>query len=249
MAKALATPTSDLTAQQVEDIEAIVNRTNPYTGLKYRDDPAIFSWELANEPRRYPNEWIDETAAYIKSLDPNHLVTTGSEGTPPWEGQSFRETHNGPDIDYATIHIWPQNWGWYDPSNPSSYPAAEAGARDYFRDHVAEAAMLGKPLVLEEFGLARDWEPLHDIYDPGSPTTYRDRFYVAMFEEVYASASSGGSAAGDNLWVWAGQARPGDDWVGDPPHETPGWYSVYDTDASTLAVISAHAEQMARVRE
>jgi mannan endo-1,4-beta-mannosidase len=230
-------------------IEAIVNRTNPYTGLKYRDDPAIFSWELANEPRRYPDEWIDETAAYIKSLDPNHLVTTGSEGTPPWERQSFRETHNGPDIDYTTIHIWPQNWGWYDPSNPSSYLAAEARARDYFQDHAADAAALGKPLVLEEFGLARDWEPLHDIYDPDSPTTYRDRFYVAMFDEVYASASSGGPAAGDNFWAWAGQARSGDDWMGDPPHETPGWYSVYDTDVATLAVISTHAEQMARVRE
>jgi mannan endo-1,4-beta-mannosidase len=230
-------------------IETIVNRTNPYTGLRYRDDPAVFSWELANEPRRYPDEWIDETAAYIKSLDPNHLVTTGSEGTPPWEDQSFRETHNGPDIDYATVHIWPQNWGWYDPSNPSSYPAAEAQARDYFQDHAADAAALGKPLVLEEFGLARDWEPLHDIYDPGSPTTYRDRFYAAMFEEVYASASSGGPAAGDNFWAWAGQARPGDDWVGDPPHEAPGWYSVYDIDASTLVVISAHAEQMAGVRE
>ncbi len=232
-----------------DHIETIVNRTNPYTGLKYRDDPAIFSWELANEPRRYPGEWIDETAAYIKTLDPNHLVTTGSEGTPPWERQSFRETHNGPDIDYATIHIWPQNWGWYDPGNPSSYLAAEAKARDYFGDHAADAAALGKPLVLEEFGLARDWEPLHDIYDPNSPMTYRDRFYAAMFEEVYASASSGGPAAGDNFWAWAGQARSGGDWMGDPPHETPGWYSVYDADVATLAVISTHAEQMARVRE
>jgi mannan endo-1,4-beta-mannosidase len=232
-----------------DHIETMVNHTNPYSGLKYRDDPTIFSWELANEPRRYPDGWIDETAAYIKSLDSNHLVTTGSEGTPPGERQDFSETHNSSDIDYATIHIWPGNWGWYNPMNPSTHLAAEANARSYFQNHATEAAALSKPLVLEEFGLARDWEPRHDIYNPDSPTTYRDLFYTAMFEEVYTSISRGGSAAGDNFWAWSGQARPGDAWVGDPPHETPGWYSVYDTDESTLAIISAHAEEMARWQE
>ena len=225
-------------------IKTMINHVNPYTGQKYRDTPAIFAWELANEPRRYPDEWIDDTAAFIKSLDPDHLVTTGSEGTPPGEPQDFLETHNGPDIDYATIHIWPQNWGWYDPKRPASYAGAEASARSYFTQHAAAAAELGKPLVLEEFGLARDWEPVHDIYQPDSPTTYRDLFYAAMFKEVYTSLSTGGEAAGDNFWAWAGQSRPGDDWLGDPPHETPGWYSVYDTDRSTLAIIVAHAKEM-----
>jgi mannan endo-1,4-beta-mannosidase len=128
--------------------------------------------------------------------------------------------------------------------NPSTYAAAEARARRYLQNHATDAAALGKPLVLEEFGLARDWEPLHDIYNPDSPTTCRDRFYTAMFEEVYTSMSTGGPAAGDNFWAWSGQARPGDDWVGDPPHETPGWYSVYDTDESTKAIISAHAKEI-----
>jgi len=27
--------------------QMLVSRTNPYTGLKYRDDPAVFSWEMA----------------------------------------------------------------------------------------------------------------------------------------------------------------------------------------------------------
>ncbi len=75
-----------------DHIQTIINHTNPYTGLKYRDDPAIFSWELANEPRRYPLDWINDTAAYIKSLDPNHMVTTGSEGTP-----ARRESELHPD--------------------------------------------------------------------------------------------------------------------------------------------------------
>lgn len=228
-----------------QHIAMLVDHTNPYTGLKYRDDPAIFAWELANEPRRYPQKWIDETAAYIKSLDPNHMVTTGSEGSPPGEKQNFRQAHAGPGIDYATIHIWPENWGWYDSQSPNSYIVAEAYALAYLKNHASDAAMLGKPMVLEEFGLARDWEPLHDIYNSESPSTYRDRFYAAMYKEVIASISSGGPVAGDNFWAWAGSARPGDAWVGDPPHETPGWYSVYNADASTLAVISAHAKEIA----
>jgi mannan endo-1,4-beta-mannosidase len=231
-----------------EHIAAIVERANPYSGLTYRDDPAIFSWELANEPRRYPQSWIDDTAAYIKSLDPNHLVTTGSEGAPPGERQDFIATHDGADVDYATIHIWPQNWGWYDPRDPSSYETAEARAIIYFQTAARDAVLLGKPLVLEEFGLARDWEPLHDIYDPDSPTTCRDRFYAAMFDQVYASILAGGAAAGDNFWAWSGRSRPGSPWVGDPPHETPGWYSVYEADESTLAAIAAHAEELARFR-
>jgi mannan endo-1,4-beta-mannosidase len=112
-----------------------------------------------------------------------------------------------------------------------------------------EATTLGKPLVLEEFGLARDWETLQDIYNPNSPTTYRDRFYTAMFDQVYSAISIGEPAAGANFWAWAGQARPGYAWIGDPPHETPGWYSVYNTDTSTLAIISEYAEKMARLEK
>lgn len=230
-----------------DHIEMIINHTNPYTGLKCRDDPTIFAWELANEPRRYPYSWIDETAVYIKSLDPNHLVTTGSEGTPPGEHQDFQRTHDGSDIDYATIHIWPQNWGWYDPNNLTTYERAEQNAREYLRKHTFEMAVLNKPLVLEEFGLARDWEPIQDIYDPESTTLYRDRFYQAMFDEVYALITKGGPLAGDNFWAWGGASRPGDDWLGDPPHETPGWYSVYDKDQSTIAIISSHAMNLARI--
>ncbi|HLO14607.1 MAG TPA: beta-mannosidase, partial [Anaerolineales bacterium] len=187
-----------------DHIKMIINHTNPYTRLKYRDDPAIFSWELANEPRRYPYSWIDETAAYIKSLDPNHLVTTGSEGTPPGEKQDFQRTHDSPNIDYATIHIWPQNWGWYDPKNPATYKQTEQNALAYLRKHVFDMAVLKKPLVLEEFGLARDWEPVHDIYNPQSSTMYRDRFYKAMFNEVHNLIQKGGHMAGDNFWAWAG---------------------------------------------
>jgi mannan endo-1,4-beta-mannosidase len=33
----------------------------------------------------------------------------------------------------------------------------------------------------------------------------------------------------------------GDDFIGDPPHEPQGWYSVYDKDNSTLEIIKKYA--------
>ena len=240
-------------------INFIVNHINPYTGLAYKDDPTIMAWELANEPRGCYNTtnfniWIDDTAAYIKSLDSNHLVTTGTEGETPWpssSGLDFVANHNGPNIDYATCHIWPQNWGWFNPSNPSTYTSAETQAINYLRRHATMAAVsLNKPLVLEEFGLARD----SGSYDPSSATTYRDLFYDAMFGEVYSSVVDGNAAVGANFWAWAGEGRPlvpygslwspGDPWIGDPPHENQGWYSVYDSDASTINIVSAYSDDM-----
>jgi mannan endo-1,4-beta-mannosidase len=223
-------------------IETLITRTNSYTGKAYRYDPTIFSWELANEPRRYPYDWINSTAAYIKSLDPNHLVTTGSEGTPPGETLDFKTTHASPNIDYVTIHIWPQNWGWYDPDQPATYSSAEQRAVQYLDQHAKIAVAIKKPLVLEEFGLARDGGG--DIYNLSTPTITRERYYQALYNEVEALISRGSLVGGDNFWAWAGSARPGNPWVGDPPHESPGWYSVYDTDYDTQAVIRKHASQM-----
>lgn len=61
-------------------IKAVVSR--------YKTSSAIFAWELANEPRcpscttDVISNWVAKTAAYIKSLDSNHMVTTG-EGLHP----------------------------------------------------------------------------------------------------------------------------------------------------------------------
>jgi mannan endo-1,4-beta-mannosidase len=83
-------------------VRAVVGRRNTVTGRLYRDDPAILSWQLANEPRPGGSDeagrkhmkaylaWIDGTARLIKSIDPNHMVSTGSEGT------SGRRTGAGP---------------------------------------------------------------------------------------------------------------------------------------------------------
>ena len=57
--------------------------------------------------------------------------------------------------------------------------------------------------------------------------------------------------AGVAVWAWGGEGRPkqremarGDAWIGDPPHEPQGWYSVYDADAATIAALAECARVM-----
>ncbi|HET8749692.1 MAG TPA: mannanase [Sphingomicrobium sp.] len=247
-------------------VRAVVTRRNTISGLRYSDDPAIQSWQLANEPR--PGEtpeivarhmpaylaWIDGTAKYIKSLDPNHMVSTGSEGTQgcATSDSCARDAHASPAIDYMTAHIWPQNWSWADPKDlPGTWPTVEKNTRDYFARQAAIAAALGKPIVVEEFGFPRD----NGSFDPGTPTTYKDRFYSLIYELAEESMRAGGPVAGTHFWAWSGEGRAqhpdhrfqdGDtNYVGDPPHEPQGWYGVFDVDASTQAVIRSHAAAVA----
>ena len=236
-------------------VERLLLRYNPYSQLVYKDDPTIMAWEIANEARgilkkKAYRRFLLQTARLIKSLDVKHLVTTGSEGkTPsPWAGNRFEKDHLSEFIDYTTAHIWVQNWGWYDPEKADkSLDEALIKAKKYLSEHVAMAEKLGKPLVLEEFGISRD----RDSHHPQSGTGYRDRFYEEMFEEVANYIRQGSALAGSNFWAWGGEGRPrvpkavwkpGDDFIGDPPHEYQGWYSVYERDSSTLKVIQRHVE-------
>lgn len=239
-----------------EHLRKIVGRTNSLTGIAYRDDPTIMSWQLANEPRGIfrPHafrRWIRHVARLIKSLDTNHLISVGSEGnTAGPTGNHFRKDHASNLIDYTTIHIWIQNWGWYDPErHAETYPHALAKATQYIDRHLVKAVAMNKPMVLEEFGIARDGAD----YAPTAATTQRDQYYGDIFAHVFSLAKSGTAMAGCNFWAWGGEGRPhepaaiwkrGDDLIGDPPHEHQGWYSVYDGDDSTLEVIKRYAERM-----
>jgi mannan endo-1,4-beta-mannosidase len=66
--------------QLIEDFKRtvafVLGRTNTITGVPYREDKAILCWETGNELMG-PQAWTHEIAAYIKSLDPNHLVMDG----------------------------------------------------------------------------------------------------------------------------------------------------------------------------
>lgn len=256
---------------------AVLTRVNRVSGLPYASDPTIMAWQLANEPRPMRQvaayrAWLDATTALVREHAPRQLITIGSEGRTPfpqsYTGIDFEAEHSHARIDYATVHLWPQNWDWFSPLDaPKTYERALNRSLSYVRDHVRAAASsaVGKPLVLEEFGLARDGLE----HTAGTPTRWRDRFYADVFAELLttARASERAPLVGANFWAWGGEGRPqrprgatealrgahvwqqGDPLVGDPPHEAAGWYSVYDDDASTHAVLASFANALTGIDE
>jgi mannan endo-1,4-beta-mannosidase len=238
-------------------IKKIVTRINSITQKLYSEDATIMAWQLANEPRgdQQANvyiDWIDRTSKFIKNLDKNHLVTTGSEGDTPFAsaGVNLLKDHQSSAIDYATFHIWVQNWEFYDPAKPETLKKALDFAKDYVKRHISAATKLNKPLVLEEFGISRD----NNNHDPMSPTKIRDQYYDEIFKLVEdAIAVKNHPLRGVNFWAWAGEGRPskihglwakGDTFIGDPAHEHQGWYSVYDKDLSTINIIKSSAKKI-----
>ncbi len=195
-------------------IYKIINRKNNYSGMYYYEDPTIMAWQLANEPRPGQGEegkkwfdeyyrWINSTALFIHKLDHNHLVSTGSEGIAGSLDSSevFINAHRSKYINYLTFHLWPREWGWYKvEKSDSTYPAAEMNSLAYINEHIKIARELGKPIVMEEFGLPRDY----GAWEPGSPVTMRNKFFNTIINLVYDSAANNAPIAGANFWVWGG---------------------------------------------
>ena len=246
-----------------EFVGRLIQRRNTVNGRIYRDDPAIMTWELANEPRPGTDEsatmndvpvfcnWIDQTAQFIHEQDGNHLVCTGSEGI--WgslqKPEVFIKAHQTPAVDYVTVHMWLKNWSWLQNIQLGlEFETAAGRARNHVEMHTKIATdVLRKPLVLEEFGLPRD----HENYSPGSPTTARDEYYRRMFDQVAESCRAGRALQAANFWAWAGEGRAASEknsagaFLGDPPCEPQGLNSVFDTDESTLRIIAAANQKLA----
>ena len=148
--------------------------------------------------------------------------------------------HADANVDYTTIHIWPNNWGWIDKKDiPGTIGQAIENTCSYIDMHVQEAFKINKPLVLEEFGLPRDSVK----FTSNTSTVQRDRYYRAVFDIVEKHAAEKGVFQGCNFWAWGGFAEPqhlfwqrGDDYMGDPGQEEQGLNSVYATD-STINMI------------
>jgi len=237
-------------------IKYILNRTNSINGKKYTDDPAIMAWEIINEPRPMAPaavpaflDWMQHVSTLIKSIDKNHLVTTGSEGDiASFNDLSvYKQEHADKNIDYLTIHIWPKNWAWFkDTSIVASYSNIISNATAYINRHIQVAKDLNKPLVIEEFGLPRDAQS----FSISSTTGSRDSWYNFIFNTLIQHPDV---IQGANFWAFGGTARPipgqvfwkdGDEFMGDPGGEEQGLNSVFDSDASTWKVIRKYTRQL-----
>ena len=233
-------------------IRRLVSRINSMSGLAYAEDGTIFGWELCNEPRAVSDDhfrskqaytrWVQRTSSLLKTLAPKQLVAIGHEGTTPFEdyvNADFVGVHQLPTIDVITAHVWPQNWGWGDATGRSPFNNAIEQALSYVEEHAKKARAIGKPLIIEEFGLARDG----NNHNPStSKTLHRESILLgdgasgrsASCERCDAVGveREGSTAQPGGYWM------KGDDFLGDPPHEPQGWYSIFDTDVSTIQLLS-----------
>jgi mannan endo-1,4-beta-mannosidase len=174
-------------------IAHVLNRTNSITGVKYKDDPTIMTWELGNEPRcvgsgKYPKsascstdtlvDWAGAVSTFIKSIDRHHLVSVGDEGFFADQPGGDDWTRNGvdgvdtvrlaalPNIDVMSYHLYPDGWG-----------KTPAWGTQWILDHAAAARRLHKPVMLGEYGL--------------KDKSTRNPWYQRWTDAVYASGPTG----------------------------------------------------------
>lgn len=242
-------------------VRFIIGRTNRYTHRRYVDDPAIMSWQIGNEPRAFSKEalpafehWLAEASSLIRSLDSNHLISIGSEGSWGCENDiaCYERICADKNVDYCNIHLWPYNWSWARQDHlVEDLGVSCKNTKEYIDQHLDVCARIKKPLVMEEFGYPRDGFS----FTPGSSTVGRDGYYQYVFGLVADNAEKGGYFAGCNFWGWGGFAQPmheqwqvGDDYTGDPAQEAQGLNSVFVKDASTLKVIRSQVKRMQRIK-
>jgi mannan endo-1,4-beta-mannosidase len=187
----------------------LVHRKNTLTGVVYRDDPTIFGWELANEPRCINFKdfdvrsgwttatltgWADDVSNYLHSIDPKHIVSVGDEGMMKKGGGFGYDGSDGADheallalkgIDFGTFHLYPDSWG----------QSVRWGSQ-WIDDHLAAARAAGKPTLLEEYGIIATRK---GDTGPVVESERRDRAYPRWHEIMN---KRGGNAA--LFWMLAG---------------------------------------------
>ncbi|VDB87427.1 unnamed protein product [Peniophora sp. CBMAI 1063] len=137
---------------------------------RYADEPTILAWELMNEPRCAGStsvasgacttdtitNWAADMSAFIKSIDPNHMVSVGDEGffNEPGNSNFLYQGIFGIDslaltnistIDFGTFHMYPIGYG--QTTDPIGFGS------QYILDHASVQKQLNKPMILEEFGV------------------------------------------------------------------------------------------------
>jgi hypothetical protein len=157
-------------------INYILNRTNTVTGVKYKDDKAVLAWETGNEITP-TDEWTNDIAAYIKSIDKNHLVLDGNQNVND-------ASLNNSNIDVVSQHFYKDNNGY-------NYANRISAAR--------EKAKGKKPFIVGEFGLAPTSEltaAVNEVVNDGTSGillwTLRFRFKDGGYHWDYEGPNYGG---------------------------------------------------------
>ena len=177
-----------------EHVRMIVSRRNTVTGVLYRDDPTIFSYELMNEAQAPTGRWAErrawvaEMSAFVKSLDPDHLVTSGSWAyRSAFERRAWLEEQRLPTLDYCDVHNYPRD-------DHDSFATSPAALSEFVANRAAAAFSINKPLVVGEFGMSPD----------GFGGASQAEWFRALFEATRRDAVSGAM-----FWILTPDPRRG----------------------------------------
>lgn len=174
-------------------VSTIVDRTNTISKIRYKDDPVVFGWDLMNEPRSSSGQkslvvagWISDMTSYVKSLDNDHIVLAGSEGSLLGSNLTAGSSpffHELAGFDYTSVttgHLYIYN--------PSSFNIDQL--KDTISNWSWKSDLYQKPFILEEIGFSKSLAATNGIE--------RDILYKNLFD--FASVND---VDGILLWNWA----------------------------------------------
>jgi mannan endo-1,4-beta-mannosidase len=219
-------------------VDLLANRVNTFTGVAYKDEPAILAWELANE-FRCPSckgnstpfvDTVRELARHAKAALPKHLIADGGEGfddVPSLypglsdtyvvrgdEGVSYSKLLQVDELDMLSYHLYPRHWRMN----------AGRDVQIWIDGHETLAKLAGKVPYLGEFG-----------YDPEDAAT-RDATRAPVYEAWMSRLFEQNDGALGLLWQVIPASRLG--------NADDGFGVVYDVHGSTVPVVSAWARRI-----
>jgi len=152
-----------ISAQQAY-LRALVSRTNTVDGIGYAADPAVFAWELANEPRCANaslcdrgtlTRWAAAMSAALRDAGAMQPIAWGGVGRDGEHGEDLAGLVREGGVEILTLHVYPGVASSLEtgavPPATRALVAAEQGAA-WIATAAAAARALGVPLLIEELG-------------------------------------------------------------------------------------------------
>ncbi|MEU4689243.1 carbohydrate-binding domain-containing protein [Actinoplanes sp. NPDC023714] len=162
---------------------------------RFKADATVAFWEIINEPGSQENTaytdaivkaFLDETAAVIKGIDPNHLISSGTVSQDYRGSRDFSYVHSGPDIDLGSLHEYEYDW-----FNPDKNAYENSITYNNLGTLLAEMQQVNKPLIIGETGV-------YAADAPGCRTSLASRAGVIR-QKLDAYLGQPG-VAGVNVW-------------------------------------------------
>ena len=151
---------------------------------RYKNEEIILAWEIGNEGHHHCSNmedllnWYEDTANLIKSLDPNHLISSGENNFGTMDKTNFKLVHSIENISLTSVHIYKEDLFNFERN------VADEEKINHFVSYWTDISHneLGKPIYFGEFGAEVNISP---------------EFYNDFLESSYTFDVDGVA-----LWSW-----------------------------------------------